>query len=255
MNKFKQALTRKIGPLPAWAWLALLTGVLLYMRSRTASSTAASGSTAATAANDTAAQNALAEYQAGEVQGQTYGAGGTGGGYGGGYGSTSGDQTGAASTGDSQAIEDLAAAVQSAITAGQTSQTSTTTTTTTPTRTHRGKGKHGKGKGTATQGKGGHQSGKHTNRSAARSGGRRYRAGLGKLHAFGPRRPRTTPAKHPDAPIKGARLGRRRAPIHHAPPRPRTHPAAAHRTTTVRHEPAPQRQRAVHKPAPPRRHR
>jgi hypothetical protein len=43
VNKIKTTLTRKIGPLPAWAWLAVLGGVLLYMRRKTSAATQSDG--------------------------------------------------------------------------------------------------------------------------------------------------------------------------------------------------------------------
>lgn len=242
MNRIKEALTRKIGPLPAWAWLSILAGVLLYMRNRTASSTTANTASTDQVAQDQAGQSAIQEYLQGEAAGEQ--AAGQGGGY------NTGDATGSGTSGDqAQAIEDLAQAVSSAITAAQNPTAPPPTTPAGPPSKPSGKGKgHGHGRGGKGRGgKGGR----------ARSDARQvHSAGLlGKARAYGrgraqgrPRGGIVTVNGRPASAKTAAELGGLERQAHRSssrhvrqdrpPVRTRTSAAAVARHTTVHHAPA-----------------
>lgn len=51
MNNVKNALTRKIGPLPAWGWLVLIGAALFFYRSRSGGASSAQDQAQADAAN------------------------------------------------------------------------------------------------------------------------------------------------------------------------------------------------------------
>lgn len=107
----KGALTRKIGPLPAWAWLGILAGVLLFIRSRTASA-GTTTSTGSSSSTDTAGQDAIGEYQDGYQQGQADAGSGSSGTAGAGDTSGTGGGSGMDPT-------DLANAIAAGIAAGE----------------------------------------------------------------------------------------------------------------------------------------
>lgn len=130
MSKVKSALTRKWGPLPAWAWFLLVGGAYyLYKRYSAASSGTGTGSvgpTPATPQPQTVLQPGESVYDPNSGT-LTTAPGGASGDTGGGGGTTSGDTTGASASDLAAAMDSLAGAIASGMPPSQVDVTLPTT--------------------------------------------------------------------------------------------------------------------------------